>query len=227
MNICAISDLHGQLPKAIPPCDLLIVAGDICPDSFGGVRARKDPDRQLQWFENEFVSWAEDQDAEFIVVTWGNHDWCGHLVPNGARGKRVDIVSGGPVLIDGIKLWLTPWSNEFMGWAWMKHHSELGAIYAKIPDDVDILVSHQPPYGYGDVYPDLGTGKMEHIASSELLYHIERIKPRVVVCGHLHGGHGTYQHGETTIYNVSVTNEGYQMVHAPTMFTLEARDASI
>lgn len=225
MLVCAISDLHGQLPKAIPPCDLLLVAGDVCPDRFSGVQAKTNPDRQLQWFENEFVSWAEDQPAEFIVVTWGNHDWCGHLVPNGQRGKRVDIVSDAPMLINGIKLWFTPWSNEFMGWAWMKRHADLAEVYAKIPDDVDILVSHQPPYGCGDVYPD--PVKMAHIGSSELLHRIEQIKPRIVVCGHLHGGHGTYQHGETTIYNVSLLDEGYNMKYAPTMFTLEARDGRI
>lgn len=218
MKIVAISDLHGTFPKSIPECDLLIVAGDVCPDVFEGrFVARQSPERQLHWFNNVFVPWAERQPAEFVLSTWGNHDFCGHLLPN-AHYDKLDVVSDGPVIINGVKLWLTPWSNQFMDWAFMKRHEDLGPIYAKIPDDVDILVSHQPPQGYGDLYMNFDTKQMEHIASSELLYTIERVRPSIVVCGHLHGGHGTYQHGETTIYNVSILNEAYQLHYPPTEF---------
>lgn len=220
MRICAVSDLHGQFPE-IPECDLLIVAGDLCPDVCWGARAREFPDWQLAWFEDIFVPWAERQPAEFVVVTWGNHDYCGHLRLNAEYGKKTSVVCDAPVMVNGVKLWLTPWSNQFMNWAFMKPHAELGEIYAKIPEDVDILVSHQPPCGFSDLYPDLGTGKLEHVASSELLYHIERVRPSIVVCGHLHGGYGTHQHGNTTIYNVAVLDEGYRMKHPATVFDYE------
>jgi len=220
VKICAISDLHGQIPKSIPECDLLIVAGDICPDRFEGrLTAKKVPERQLNWFRNVFVPWVDAQPCEFAVSTWGNHDWCGQLERNAEYGK-LSVVSDAPVMLNGVKLWLTPWSNQFFDWAFMKQHEDLEPIYAQIPEDVDILVSHQPPYGYGDLYDNIGNGKKDHVASQELLYHIERVRPSIVVCGHLHGGYGKYQHGETTIYNVSLLNDAYQMTHPITEFEL-------
>ena len=45
MRVVALSDQHGFLPD-IPSCDLLIVAGDVCPDRFGPFMAVHDPDQQ-------------------------------------------------------------------------------------------------------------------------------------------------------------------------------------
>lgn len=217
MKIIAISDQHGQFPASTPECDLLIIAGDCCPDKFGPFYAINAPEQQLHWFEWVFIPWVEAQPAEFVAITWGNHDWCGHLKPNAEYGKKTSVVSDGPVIVNGTKFWLTPWSNQFMTWAWMQKHEELAEIYAKIPEDVNVIVSHQPPQGYGDLYPNMDTGKLEHIGSSELLYTVERVKPEVVICGHLHGGHGMYKHQETHIYNVSLLDDQYRQVFQPTI----------
>lgn len=61
-----------------------------------------------------------------------------------------------------VSVWMTPWSNQFMSWAFMKPPRELADVYAQIPEGIDILVSHQPPYGHGDRYFDVGSGKVEH-----------------------------------------------------------------
>ncbi len=99
----------------------------------------------------------------------------------------------------------------------MKPHEELAEVYAKIPEGLDILVSHQPPYGCGDYYPDFeNKGQMLHIGSQELLYAIEQKKPKVVICGHLHGGHGMYSIDKTLVYNVSVVDEQYRLAYPPT-----------
>lgn len=50
MRIVALSDQHGFLPE-IPPCDLAIVAGDVCPDRFGPFMAAHDPHQQQAWFD--------------------------------------------------------------------------------------------------------------------------------------------------------------------------------
>lgn len=100
----------------------------------------------------------------------------------------------------------------------MKPHEELGAIYSLIDEGTDIIVSHQPPYGCGDVYPN--PVEIEHIGSSELLYHIERVQPKKVICGHLHDGHGRYQIGDTEVLNVAVLDDNYNLSYSSTTFDI-------
>jgi Icc-related predicted phosphoesterase len=217
MKIVAISDQHGHLPD-IPECDLLIVAGDLCPDGFGGLWARHFPDRQLLWFENVWLPWRERQPARHCLVTWGNHDYCGQENA-GLRHRRylaaTDIVVDGEVVFDGVRFWLTPWSNQFMDWAFMKQPQELAKVYAQIPDGIDALVSHQPPAGTNTRVYDVLRGEVD-VGSVELGEAIDRVKPRLVICGHIHGAHGKYVRGTTEIRNVSVVDDQYRMVNAPT-----------
>jgi Icc-related predicted phosphoesterase len=104
-----------------------------------------------------------------------------------------------------------------MQWAFMKEPGDLEPIYAAIPVSTDILVSHQPPYGYGDRAFDLDSGQVQHVGSRELLAAIERVRPKIVICGHVHGGHGRYEYQGVPIHNVSVVDEGYKLVHPPTL----------
>lgn len=76
MRIVALSDQHGHLPK-IPPCDLLIIAGDVCPDRFGPFLAMHAPEQQKAWFDRHVGQWLADARATHKLITWGNHDWCG------------------------------------------------------------------------------------------------------------------------------------------------------
>jgi Icc-related predicted phosphoesterase len=88
------------------------------------------------------------------------------------------------------------------------------------PRGIDVLVSHQPPYGYGDSTFNLDSRRVKHVGSRELLVAIERVRPRVVICGHVHGGFGRYEHQGIPIYNVSVVDESYRLVNAPTVIDL-------
>jgi len=107
-----------------------------------------------------------------------------------------------------------------MNWAFMKQPRELDAVYGEIPDGTDILVSHQPPYGYGDRRFDVGSGRVEHLGSRELLAAVDRIRPKLVICGHIHDGHGRTDYAGVPIYNVSVVDEQYRITHPPTVIDL-------
>jgi Icc-related predicted phosphoesterase len=234
MRIVALSDCHGHLPE-IPACDLLIIAGDVCPDRIGTVTARDQPAEQKAWFDRHVRAWLADAPAVHKVLTWGNHDWCGQMcsfrsdTPAHARSTDLQILVDEGTSVPSVggkgsemSVWATPWSNPFMRWAFMKRPSDLERVYAAIPKGTDVLVSHQPPYGYGDSTFDVDSRRVEHVGSRELLVAIERVRPRVVICGHVHGGFGRYEHQGIPIYNVSVVDESYRLVNAPTVIDLPA-----
>ena len=84
--------------------------------------------------------------------------------------------------------------HQVMRWAFMKHPADLEVVYAAIPEGTDVLVSHQPPLSCGDRTFNLDSGCVEHVGSRELRDAIERVRPRLVICGNVHGGFGRYEH---------------------------------
>jgi Icc-related predicted phosphoesterase len=224
LRIYAVADQHGHLDLDIPRCSVLIHAGDICPDRVGPFRAWHYPEQQGGWLTGEWIGWRAQQPVEVVCATWGNHDFCGGLQKDPQielPGTRLAIDS--VVEIDGLKIWCSPWSNQFMRWAFMKSPEDLGEVYANIPAGVDVIVSHQPPYGYGDqTAADLARSpEAVHLGSQQLLAAIDRVKPRAVVCGHIHTGYGRYVHGTTRIYHVSVVDDDYRLVRGATEIVLD------
>jgi hypothetical protein len=232
MRIVAVSDLHGYLPE-ISPCDLLIVAGDVCIDRFGPFLAVHDPDQQKAWFNRTVRPWLAAAPAKHRILTWGNHDWCGQKCSFAADSPAQASTSDLQIVVDeatsvplpprrdsSLSVWATPWSNQFLNWAFMKSPPELELVYAAIPEGIDVLVSHQPPYGYGDRYRDVGSGKVEHLGSHELLAAIKRVKPKLVICGHIHDAHGRFDCDGIPIYNVTLVDERYRPVWSPTVIDI-------
>ncbi len=224
MKIAAVSDLHGYLP-IVPPCDLLIIAGDICPDrTVGATLARDNPEIQEGWLHGRFRQWATalDLPPDRIVGTWGNHDFVAERGLNRSRlaaDLPMTIAMDEQVTAAGLRIWMTPWSDRDPDWALTKTPSEVEPIYAAIPRGIDILVSHQPPFGYGDLVrtaPD----RLEHVGSRALLAAIERVRPRLVICGHIHRSFGRYTHDAIPIYNVAHTNDQFQPAHPVTEIDL-------
>ncbi len=233
MRIVALSDQHGYLPE-IPPCDLLLVAGDICPDRVRDSVAMFQPQVQSVWFDRMIRPWIAGSPARHRIVTWGNHDFCGQACDYSADAPARAPTTTLQIVVDelttvpsadspparDVTVWATPWSTAFGDWAFMKSAEELTAAYARIPEGIDVLMSHQPPYGCGDLVTD-PSGDRVHVGSRELLATIERVRPRIVVCGHIHAGHGRYEHRGIPIYNVSVVDERYRNVHEATVIDLE------
>ncbi|MHA2067516.1 MAG: metallophosphoesterase family protein, partial [Candidatus Thorarchaeota archaeon] len=49
---------------------------------------------------------------------------------------------------------------------------------------------------------------------------IEENQPKLVVCGHIHGGYGLGLIGNTLVVNASICNEKYQPVNRPVVLEI-------
>jgi hypothetical protein len=227
VKIVAISDLHGHLPP-IPPCDLLIIAGDLCPDSYGDARqAREHPDVQEPWLRGPFSEWIASVPLprDRKIATWGNHDFVAEHGAAFARELPLTIAIDAALDVLGLTIWISPWCNRLPGrWAFMRDPKELAPIYAGIPAGTDLIVAHQPPRQYGDLEMTR-PGGFEHVGSIELLDAVDRVRPQALVCGHIHRSFGMYVHQGISIHNVCVMDEHYQPTHPLTLLDLAPRRA--
>ena len=57
---------------------------------------------------------------------------------------------------------------------------------------------------------DQATPRGEHLGCTELLKAVEAKKPKVHIFGHIHGGAGTFENGDTRFINAAYLNERYQ-----------------
>jgi len=208
MKIIAMSDLHGILPDEVPACDLLLLAGDLCPIENHTLLFQRD------WLDREFRRWLERQPALKIIGVAGNHDLifehAPELVP---RDLPWTYLQDSGSTCAGFKIWGTPWQPWFFDWAFNGRPEQLQKIWALIPDDTDILVVHGPPFGYGDAIPErIGVRRS---GCPHLLERIRAVRPRLVVFGHIHEGRGQWQIGDTTLANVTMVNAAYMPIYPP------------
>ena len=181
MRVAALSDLHGYLPSRVPGCDLLLIAGDLSPI---GLTARE----VRSWFEHDLRRWLKRQPAEAIVGVGGNHDFVAHAEPELLRSLPWVYLEDECAAVAGVTIWGSPWALPPGGdWVWTAPESVLEQVYAEIPADVEIVLSHGPAYGCGDLASDgLRAGS---VALRRRLDDLPRIG--LVVCGHIHEAWGS------------------------------------
>lgn len=220
MRVCATSDFHGFLPP-IQPCDLLLIAGDVCPIQNQFATA------QRHWLRTDFIPWLEATKREAgykqAVMTWGNHDFIGEKWLPSSLKEHVVVLVDEMFVFEGLRIWGDPWTQAYGEWAFMKSPNELRLHHEKIPD-CDILLTHGPPHSFGDLAPrqdcKLHQSYWEHIGSGAMIKRIVEMEPKLVVFGHNHHGQSVRRLGNTTIANVSLVSPGMMPCHHPFEFEL-------
>lgn len=227
MRICAISDLHGLLPE-LEPCDLVLIAGDISPLSI-----QQNIPLMDSWLFNKFIPWINNLDCGNVILVAGNHDfWFERasessilLLQSGTNFKLRYLCNQLYYIAkdDGsnIKIFGTPYCHRFGNWPFMKTDDILIEKFKEIPKNLDILISHDPPYGICDIDCILENMIPDHVGGTVLADRILEIKPSMVICGHIHSGeHNPTLIGKTTYVNVSLLNESYKYKYKPYYFEL-------
>jgi Icc-related predicted phosphoesterase len=223
MRITLISDTHTKHDELdwektdLPGGDLLIHAGDIMNSGYNS----NDITDFCKWFDG-----LERYDHKVFIA--GNHDRMFEDKPEKAMEivnsyKWIDYLQDSTIEVgddnETAKIYGSPWQPEFYNWAFNlpRQGKELEAKWAAIPTDTDILITHGPAQGHLDMSgppynePNLGCPLLRN--------HIDTVsRPKIHVCGHIHGGYGYKFDGQTHFFNASILNERYEYVNTPVTF---------
>ena len=86
-------------------------------------------------------------------------------------------------------------------------------VLKRFGNELDILVCHQPPFGFLDRINFPGAPKHwqgKHAGSKAILDYIHEEQPKYVFCGHIHEGKGMKKIGKTEVFNLGVA--GYKTI---------------
>jgi len=201
VRVVAASDIHGFADQlSLPDGDILILAGDY---SGSGSELRA------------FLRWLKRQAGRYqdVALIPGNHDEALMLPTLRAliESYGVHPLIGREGTFQGLRIYGQPFTPQLGTWPWMASPERLAQIWAAVPAGLDILVSHGPPYGILDIGED-----GEHAGDPAFAANLARMRPRVVLCGHIHeqaGRLGTANDRATAIRNVSVVDENYELIN--------------
>jgi Icc-related predicted phosphoesterase len=212
IQLVLLADVHGQYRKIeIPDGDIAIFAGDLLLN--GELPDVEDLNAYLGTLPHKHK-----------IVIAGNHDYCMERDPGISRSLLTNglYLQDQAVTLMGIKFYGSPWTPEFMNTAFNLPRGEaLKQKWDLIPPDTEVLITHGPPYGFGDL-----TSSGEHAGDLELAKAVERIHPKLHVFGHIHEGYGAFQLGNTKLFNVCICDAIYRPVNKPILEILSAnRDA--
>ena len=217
MKIVAISDTHNKLDEIeIPDGDVLVHAGDLTMG--GSIEEFYKLNYDLGKIKHKF---------SHILLNAGNHD---HLCEsNPAFAKQLitnaKLLIEEEIIIDNIKFYFSPFSNWFYNWSFNFPETDLenGEIeatkrYAQIPDDVNVLITHGPPYNMLDKVNRISKKNRfrQHVGSTALAKRIDELKElKLYIGGHLHESAGMVKTPNVIFVNAAILDENYIIKNNP------------
>ena len=207
-KIICFSDSHGWNHNHIlnkwfknNPADILLFAGDY--------------QRNNQDTGEDFVEWIAELPCKHKIIIPGNHDGNFDIVREKCKNyNNIHFIVHDSVEIEGIKFFCSAYSRIFGQWWFMESEDVLAYLYEKIPNDVEILVTHTPPFDKLDL-----TIQGVKAGSTSLNNRISELsKLKYSIFGHIHESKNETMVDEIQYINCSVVNELYELVNEPYIF---------
>mmetsp|Transcript_3598 Transcript_3598/g.6580 ORF Transcript_3598/g.6580 Transcript_3598/m.6580 type:complete len:419 (-) Transcript_3598:157-1413(-) len=234
-RLVVISDTHGQHRKIhLPRGDILIHGGDF--SKTGEVKTIED-----------LSAFFRDSGFEEVVAIAGNHDLTldnGYYEKSWRRFHRKqfsckqaqDAIRRHCVYLQdseyttksGLRIYGSPYSPEFFNWAFnLERGAPIRKIWDQIPSKtdrpIDILITHGPPLGRGDLtVENVRAGCYDLLKATQ-----ERVKPRVCIFGHIHEGYGVSSDGEVLYVNASSLDVKYRPINRPIVIDIPHHDMDL
>jgi Icc-related predicted phosphoesterase len=205
VRLVCLSDLHSKHDRvAVPDGDLLLVAGDL---------TKRGTREQIEAVDR----WLGTLPHRHKVVIAGNHDFAFEEDP-GARAwlTHATYLQDELAVVGGVRIWGSPWQPRFFDWAFNLDRGEpLRAVWAKIPDRVDVLLTHGPPNGILD-----RTIRGDLVGDHDLRDAVFRVRPKLHVFGHIHEGYGQEVVDGVRFVNASTCTVSYVPSNPPIVVDL-------
>ncbi|XP_037775319.1 metallophosphoesterase MPPED2-like isoform X3 [Penaeus monodon] len=213
VRFVCVSDTHvktDDMTHPMPDGDVLLHSGDF---TYTGSLSEAE----------KFNNWLGTLPYKHKVVIAGNHeiildeDSCMKPRPAEEVITNATYLQDSSTTVYGFKIYGSPWTPEYHVMAFNLTRGEpLRNKWKKIPRDVDILMTHGPPLGYGDL-----TWRGDRAGCVDLMQMLQtKIKPKYHIYGHIHEGYGMTTNGRTNFINASTCDRFYKPVNAPLVFDL-------
>lgn len=243
MKIIAISDFHGILPEITITFDLLLICGDVSPFDIQG---RKD--KMKEWFKCNFKSWVTELNCDKIIMIPGNHDFYLESLDNKLKRKKFEDQFFGKLRClwneyyeynyneddenKILKIFGTPYCHIFGSWPFMRDTRTLIKKFNEIPENLDILLTHDPAFSLGNTDVIMrpkyeSQAHFNHVGNVQLKnrlfwLHDQDGLPKYCFNGHIHTGDHHFNEFLGMKYaNVSLMDEYCnELIYNPLIFNI-------
>ena len=219
MRVVCISDNHDQNLRTkftIPNGDVLVHVGD-------GSAVGDKFNRFVRVGHN--IANAAAGKFQRILYVPGNHD---HLAWHASDDVRQALGRFGIITLfdetyefNGVSFYGSGWLQPKIGMP-----GEYGGDFHSLwehgcPTNIDVLLTHQPPYDILDASGPDSPIPGEHIGSTVIYWEVfRRIRPRFHVFGHNHSGHGIKEIDGITFVNASLCDDLNRPCYEPIVFDI-------